>query len=402
LAAVAGLLVTGAACQKMPLVAPSGTALQLVAATNVLPVNGEADITAVLIEGGLEGGASQDPATPSSGNGTPVHNGTLVTFTTTLGRLEPGESRTEAGRATTKLIADGRSGVATITAFSGAATNTIDVNIGAAGAAHVSVTANPQSLPGTGGTTTISARVEDQQGNGLLGVPVSFSTTKGTLSKTSVISSDQGIASTSLTTTQEATVTASTGGSTEALSGTVVVSLKPRTTVAISAPASATVGVPASFTITPATGAVITNVHVDFGDGLATDLGEITSATTVGHPFRSPGVLTVRATATDSEGGTGTASTQVVVTPLVVTLTFAPNSTSAPGVADIVTFTATPSLGALIEHYDWVFGDGSVGNSVSNQATHSYLAKGAYTVSVTAVPAGNGAPAANIVTVDVK
>jgi PKD repeat protein len=49
-----------------------------------------------------------------------------------------------------------------------------------------------------------------------------------------------------------------------------------------------------------------------------------------------------------------------------------------------------------------VFGDGSVGNSVSNQATHSYLAKGAYTVSVTAVPAGNGAPAANIVTVDVK
>jgi adhesin/invasin len=388
------------ACDKAPLVAPSGTAITLLAGTNVLPVNGEVDITAVLIEGGLSdaGSGAGATTTTTAGAGTPVHNGTVVTFTTTLGRLEPTESTTASGRATTKLIADGRSGVATITAFSGAATQTLDVKIGAAGAAHISVTANPQTLPGTGGSSTIVARVEDVEGNGLPGVPVSFSTTKGTLSATSALTGDQGTASTTLSTTADATVTATTGGASAATTGTVDVTLKPRTTVSIAAPASATVGVPASFTITPGTGAIITNVTVDFGDGTSTDLGAITAATTVAHPFRQRGVLNVTATATDSEGGTGVASTQVAVAPLAVTVSFSPSS---PQRAQVVAFTATPTSGALVDRYEWDFGDGDTSVATSNQVTHSFASAGGYVVSVRAVPFGGGEATTQLVTVNV-
>lgn len=398
-ALLAGVALVAVACHKTPLVAPSGTAMTLLAATNVLPVNGSVDVTAVLIEGSLSSAGTSGSSSTTAGGGTPVRDGTVVTFTTTLGRIEPTEARTANGRAIVKLVADGRSGVATITAFSGAATTTLDVNIGAAAASRLALTATPQSLPGTGGTSTIAARVEDEQGNGLAGVPVNFSTSKGSLSATSVISSDQGVATTSLTTTEAATVTATAGSAT----GTVSVTLKPRTTVAITAPASATVGVPASFTVTPGSGAIVTDATVDFGDGSSVSLGAITGATTVAHPFRAPGIQTVRVTVTDSEGGTGSASTQVAVAPLAVTLSFAPNSSSAPRVADVVTFTATPTTGALIDHYEWAWGDGQPGGStVSGQVTHSYLSAGSYVASVKVVPIGNGTPATQLVTVDVK
>src|SRR5262245_40188286 len=142
---------SGAACNKMPLTAPSGTSITLVAATNTLPVNGSIDITAVLIEGGqTNSGGNNGGTTVTPGAGTPVQNGTHVSFTTTLGRMEPAEAQTSAGKAVAKLIADGRSGTATITAISGAASKTMTVAIGAAGASHIAVTANPQSLPATG------------------------------------------------------------------------------------------------------------------------------------------------------------------------------------------------------------------------------------------------------------
>jgi hypothetical protein len=398
--AVGAVAVLGVSCDKAQFTAPSGTAITLLVSTNALPVNGEVDITAVLIEGALSGGTGNNSSsTTNAGEGTPVHNGTVVTFTTTLGRLEPTEATTSNGRAVTKLIADGRSGVATITAYSGAATQTLDVKIGAAAADHLSVTASPQTLPGTGGASTITARVEDAEGNGLPGVPVSFSTTKGTLSATSVLSNDQGTASTVLTTTQDATVTATTGGATGATTGTVDVTLKPRTLVSIGAPTSATVAVPASFTLTPTTGAIIVDVRVDFGDGTTKDLGALATATNMAHAFRHKGVVDVTVTATDSEGGVGTTSTQVAVAPLGVTISLSPSS---PRLADVVTFTATPTAGALVDHYEWDFGDGNTSVATSNQVTHSFLAARSYVVSVKAVPTDDGDATTQLLTVNVS
>lgn len=393
-----------ASCHKMPLVAPSGSALTLVAATNVLPVNGVTDIIAVVIEGGLAAGSGQDPTTVVvNGVGTPVHNGTMVTFTTSLGRVEPTEARTNGGRAIVKLIADGRSGTAKITAFSGAATNTLDVDIGAAGATRVAVTANPQSLPYTGGTSTISARVEDQQGNGLLGVPVSFSTTKGTLAATTVVSNDQGLALTTLTTTVDATVTASTGGSATALNGTVLVTVKPAATISLTPPTNAMLGVPATLVVTPGTTAVITEVSVDFGDGSpVVSLGRITSATNVQHRFRRTGEIAIIVRATDGDGATTQVSTTVAVIPLTATATALPSSSTAPKVGDVVTFTVTPAAGAGVDQYVWDFGDGTGVTTQSTQVTHAYAGTGSKVASVRVFPFGSSESTTVPVVVDVK
>ncbi|MCC7044682.1 MAG: Ig-like domain-containing protein [Acidobacteria bacterium] len=387
-----------ASCDKMPLVAPTGTAITLVATANALPVNGATDIVAVLIEGALQGGTGTDGGTTAAGAGTPVHNGTVVTFTTTLGRLEPAEAKTTAGRATVRLVADGRSGTATVTAFSGGASQTLEVNIGSAAAERIAVTAEPQSLPGTGGTTTISARVEDAQGNGIAGIAVAFSTSRGSLSQPSAISNAAGIATTSLTTTQEATVTASAGGATAGLTGTVTVTLKPRTTVSVTAPTAAVVGVPASFVVTVGANAIITNVVVSFSDGGSQSLGAITGATQVAHVFRNPGVATVTATATDSEGGTGSASAQVAVAPLQVSLSVSPSTVQ---VGSLASFTATPSAGAVIERYEWNFNDGRGTVVTGPTAFVSYTTAGTRPVSVRAIPLGGGTAAEATVVINV-
>ena len=58
-----------AACDKVPLLAPTESTLNLAISTTTLPVNGTAQVVATVIE----------PA------GTPVHNGTMVTFIGSLG-----------------------------------------------------------------------------------------------------------------------------------------------------------------------------------------------------------------------------------------------------------------------------------------------------------------------------
>ena len=91
-------------CDKVPLLAPSNSVITLFSSRNILPINGTAQISATVIEQ----------------SGTPAHNGTLVTFTSTLGTLEPREAVTNNGQAVVTLHAGNESGVATITAFRGA------------------------------------------------------------------------------------------------------------------------------------------------------------------------------------------------------------------------------------------------------------------------------------------
>jgi hypothetical protein len=325
------------------------------------------------------------------GGGAPVHNGTVVTFTTSLGRIEPSEARTTGGKATVRLVGDGRSGTATVTAFSGSASESIELPVGAAAAERISVTASPQSLPGTGGSALISARVEDASGNGLPGVPVAFSTTRGNLSETSVRANSEGVAATTLTTTQEADVTASSGSKT----GTVKLTLRPRSGVQMTPPASATVGVPSTLTVTPVANSVLSAVSIDFGDGRTVELGALTGATTVAHVFRSQGIASITARATDVDGVVTTTSTQVAVAPLAVSLAGSPATANARAT---VTFTATVSTGALIDRYDWNFGDGTTHSSTTNQVAKAFPSAGNYPVTVRVIPFQNGAASSAIIT----
>jgi hypothetical protein len=135
--AVAGIaaaaMFAGAGCEDVPLLAPSGSAIALTATANELTVNGSTEIVALVLEGAQGaptqgGGSSIEP-----GAGTIVHNGTVVSFTTTLGRIDPAEAKTVDGVVRVRLIADTHTGVATVTAFSGPAIQTLQITIFPAG-----------------------------------------------------------------------------------------------------------------------------------------------------------------------------------------------------------------------------------------------------------------------------
>lgn len=101
------VLVPLTACDTLPLLAPTGSTIVLIASDPVIPLNGDSTITASVTE----------PA------GTPARNGTSVTFSTTLGTLEPQEATSQDGRVTARLHAGNQSGTAMVTAFSGSTTS---------------------------------------------------------------------------------------------------------------------------------------------------------------------------------------------------------------------------------------------------------------------------------------
>jgi len=371
-------------CDKVPLLAPSGSVITLIATSNVLAANGSIDIVATVIEQGAT--SSGESGTSTAGQGTPVHNGTVVTFTTTIGTLEPREARTHNGQVTVKLNGDGRSGVAKITAYSGGASASLDVNVGAAAAERIVLTGTPLTLGPTGGTVQLSARVEDVSGNGLSGIELSFNTSAGTVTPASASTDDTGVARASLVTTRGGTVTAEAGGKT---SNELTVTLADRTGISITAPTtSPAAGSPANFTIGVSATANIRSVTVEWGDGGTTLLGALSASTTVPHIYNSQGTYTVTAIATTADGYSESVSTVVTVTspvPLAVTLAA---SSAQPVTGQTVTFTATTGAvppGAVILRYDWDFGDGATTTTTSNVATHIYASPGTRDINVTVV-----------------
>src|SRR5436190_2120577 len=165
---VIGLTFFAAACQKVPLLAPSGSTIVLTASQTAVSSAGTAQLIAQLLE----------PA------GTPPHSGTHVIFTTSLGTNEPTEVETDVnGQAKATFRAGGANGTATITASSGGASasgnNAIRIAVGTAGVGKVIVSANPTIIPAQGGSAVITALVSDINGNPLPSAQVAFSTTAG-------------------------------------------------------------------------------------------------------------------------------------------------------------------------------------------------------------------------------
>src|SRR6266852_261770 len=96
------------ACNKVPLLAPTGSSITLTSSATVLPVNGTTQLIAQVLESA----------------GTPPQDSTLVTFTTTLGTVQPSQAETSGGRVIVTFNAGTASGTATITATSGGAGST--------------------------------------------------------------------------------------------------------------------------------------------------------------------------------------------------------------------------------------------------------------------------------------
>jgi hypothetical protein len=412
--AVLGLLTAffSSACDKVPLVAPTGSVISLFAAANTVPLNSEIEIVANVIENGVASappstgnGGTTPPATGSSstaGAGTPVQNGTLVSFTTTIGRIEPSEARTNNGQVRVKFISGPQSGTATITAFSGGASGKLEnLKVGSAAVERVLVSANPQTLGPSGGNATITARVEDTSGAGLAGVPVTFTTDNGTLSVASATTDALGSAQTVLNTSRTAKVTANVAGKT----ADVTVGLNPRTGVSITAPTtSINAGQPATFTVNVSNTANIRDVTIDFGDGAQQSLGAISGSTSIQHTYAEAGTYTVSAIATDTSGFTERVGTSVTILPGQPPAIIITASNNNPTIGETVIFTATVSgATSTILRYEWDFGDGAVprtAQTTGNRATTSYTTVGTKVITVRVVqasgPSGEGTAAVTV------
>jgi hypothetical protein len=380
------LVVSAAACDKVPLLAPSGTVINLTVTSEIVALNSSIDVIAVLIENGTASGTGTGN-TSTTGAGTPVQNGTVVSFTTTIGRIEPAEATTHNGRVTVKFISQGESGKATITAYSGGAKSTGSVTIGAAAVKLITATATPQNLPSSGGTTTVTARVEDTNGNGLVGVPVLFTTTKGTFSASTVNTNSSGLATTQLTTGGKAEVTATVG----AVSGKVTIDVASRASITVTGPTGVTaISAPATFTVTVGTTQPLKSSSINFGDGQAKALG--TGNTSVTHFYSSSGIYDVTVTGVDIDGESVYNTIQVAIVKLSATVS-GPASVAR---GDVASFTVAilPDT-AQINYYHWDFGDGTSVDSTGKTQNHVYATdpvafppgtSKTYTVTVTVVP----------------
>ena len=162
---VAGLLVSPA-CDKASPVAPAGTTITLSVNPTRIETAGNATVTAIV----------------RRENGSPVNPGTIVNFSTTLGKLDPADAPTDdTGVAETRLVGAGQIGTATVTASTGAATAaTAELQIGSL-ASSVTLVASPTAIGQTGGTVELLAVVRDDAGQLLQNLAVNFSTTAGTL-----------------------------------------------------------------------------------------------------------------------------------------------------------------------------------------------------------------------------
>ncbi len=370
-ALLAVLIVAGlAACDKMPLTAPTESTILLFANGSSVPLTGGVDLIATVTE---------KP-------GTPVQNGTLVTFTTTLGHVEPAEARTNNGRVTVRLVADGRSGTAKVTALSGGATKgELEIPIGGAAADNLVLRAEPTSVGGSGGTVQVIATVRDVTGNGIVGIPVTFSATAGQISPATVNTDTNGEARASLTTSRASKVTASAGSKTATVD--VVYLAAPTISLTVT-PSSPLIGQVAVFaiTVTPATdGSPIQSIRIEFGDGSSVDLGN--SSTSVSHVYTSPGTYTVRVTVTDV---TGQHTEQVTV--ISVSAVVAVSVTGPPSVVinNSATFQASVAGGGTVLQYRWNFGDGTEQTTTIPQVTHTFTTLGAKIVSVTVTTSDGG------------
>ena len=359
------LAIVGAGCDKAPLVAPTDSAVTLFANSTVVALNGSVEITASVTEPG----------------GIPVQNGTQVTFTTTLGTLEPAEARTSGGRATVRLNAGGASGVAQVRAFSGGAqAEALEISVGAAAATTLTVSATPSAVGANGGTVEILAVATGENNRRLPGVPVAFGTSAGVLRDATVVTDGNGEARTQLTTTREATVTATVG----TVSATTTVRVTTRPVITITTPTTAIgVGETTTFTVNvqpQATGDAIRDVVIDFGDGDRQSLGALSGSRTIQKSYGRAGSYTITVTAADIGGEITTAVTAVTVEERAINVTLTASPTN-PALNQVVQFTAT-ATGTNIVSYSWNLGDGDTRVTTGPTTSKAYGTPGGRRVTV--------------------
>lgn len=129
-------------------------------------------------------------------NGQPAAVGTQISFATNLGTVSPVTVLTDAGgRATSTLRGDGRTGTATVSAQGAGATAQITVLIETG--ISLLLTAAPPAIP-LEGSTMLTVQAREANGDPAVGVTVRLTTTLGSLANPQPVTTNVGIAETTL------------------------------------------------------------------------------------------------------------------------------------------------------------------------------------------------------------
>ncbi len=190
---------------EVPLTATEGAELSISANPTAIPVfGGVSTITVVGFKAVADGGG-------------PLSDGTQIFLTTDVGVIEE-RVETRNGVARANLRSNGRAGLATVTARSGAgisATLEDGVLIGNAEGINILLTANPPTITFPNTTTELVATVFDNNNNRMEGVPIIFTTTAGALASASTTLRTNALGQATdrltLSNAEEATVTAFSG-----------------------------------------------------------------------------------------------------------------------------------------------------------------------------------------------
>ena len=156
-ALLALLVMTTATCGEAPMVAAPGSTLTVIANPPFIVANGGVSVISALVI---------DPA------GTPAANGTVVQFFSTLGNIEA-QGQTKDGVARVNLVADARSGTATVTGATGDQSETVEIVIGSARPVLLTLTAEPLRVK-PNRPVYLTANVFDEDGNPIANIPVIF------------------------------------------------------------------------------------------------------------------------------------------------------------------------------------------------------------------------------------
>jgi PKD repeat protein len=165
----------------------------------------------------------------------------------------------------------------------------------------------------------------------------------------------------------------------------------PRPTVALPDQAAAP-GAPIRFAAMVVGGTGGFSYTWSFGDGSS---GSGANPT---HAYAAPGAYDPEVTATDSVGGTASASGTFIITYLVVSVSVSTTSVT-PNVQVVFTGFAVGGAGAPYT-FAWDFGDGTTGTGIT--VSHAYSEPGSYTPRVTVRDALNATNATTISTIKVQ
>jgi hypothetical protein len=234
-------------------------------------------------------------------DGTAAPDGTEVVLAATAGELDQKKIRTKAGQSTVGYRATA-TGTARITASSGSLSADLSLRVGSAAPGSVNLFATPALLPPEGGEVEILATVSAPNGNLVIGAPVTFTTSAGTVSSTEAVTNDKGEARTTLRTSSTAMVRAAVLG----LESSTQVRVRLATSIRFTAsPAAPVVGSAATLAATFTTSdgeAAAGRVRFLLGDGQVRDMGNISGSASTTYTWNSEGGYNVSAEFTDGDG----------------------------------------------------------------------------------------------------